>query len=92
MYTCTYIINVITRRWVTDIVRPMHNGIDTHDAPISLFFTSYYVVTVCTFSKVSLYWLYIVNVLTIYTKCKCKYTDIIEFLAGNSDAQRCRCW
>lgn len=31
--------------WVTDIVRPMHNNIQSHDAPIDLFFTTYYIIT-----------------------------------------------
>ena len=31
--------------WVTDIVRPMHTNDQSHDAPISFFFTTYYIVT-----------------------------------------------
>jgi len=31
--------------WATEIVRPMHNGNALHDQLISLFFTSYFVLT-----------------------------------------------
>lgn len=31
--------------WATEIVRPMHNGDAVHDQLISLFFTSYFVLT-----------------------------------------------